>query len=282
MQVRGVILVTIALFLGISVFVIHLLAMCSPHWKITKRDRAPAMEPVSYGLWERCEHFNITVVKQGVTLGTRQRVQICWPNRYMRYSPDKYHTCHNFRRQCPVMNKDQLPEGCSCHYLPSAKALQWLTVLAAVFLILGLLLLYLKTIASPQNDSALIVLGYGPFICFLLALLLMSTGLILLGAYLRRDTYEDFSFPLESISNVTKRLESFDLHSLRNFAKYQEATVSRELYNKAKNELINDANTHYHTAIGRGTIYEIIATGLVFVVTALAFWLASVSRSEDI
>jgi hypothetical protein len=111
------------------------------------------MTPVSYGLWERCEYANITIMKQGIALGIRPNVQLCRPNRYMRYSPDKFDTCYYIRRNCPVTTAVQLPEGCSCRYLPSAKGLQWLTVLAAICLVIGLLLLYLKVIVSPANGS---------------------------------------------------------------------------------------------------------------------------------
>jgi len=221
-QVRGVLLITLALFLGIAALILHLKAMCSPQWKITKRDRDPIMAPVSYGLWQRCESINATIIKQGVALGLRHNVQQCYPNRYMRYSSDKFEPCYHIRRNCPVLQPSQIPEGCSCRYLPSAKGLQWLTVLAAVCLVLGLFLLYLKTITSPQNDSAVFVLSFGPFICFVLTLLLMVTGLILLGAYLRRDTYEDFNFPLQSVKDDSNRLQGFDLHALRNYAKIPE------------------------------------------------------------
>lgn len=111
------------------------------------------MAPVSYGLWERCEHVNFTVIKQGVALGIRPHIQICVPNRYMRYSPAKFPTCYQIRRNCPVIASDSLPEGCSCRYLPSANGLQWLTILAAIFLVFGLLLLYLNTISSGENSS---------------------------------------------------------------------------------------------------------------------------------
>jgi hypothetical protein len=109
------------------------------------------MAPVDYGLWQRCEYTNITIMKQGVALGVRPNVQVCRPNRYMRYSVDNFDLCYHIRRNCPVTEPSQLPKGCSCRYLPSAKGLQWLTLLAAGCLILGLLLLYLKIITSPQN-----------------------------------------------------------------------------------------------------------------------------------
>ncbi|CAF0766158.1 unnamed protein product [Rotaria sordida] len=281
MQIRSVVLVTLALFLGIAALVLHLLAMCSPRWKITKRDRAPIMAPVSYGLWQRCEYANITIMKQGIALGIRPNVQICRPNRYMRYSSDNFDTCYHIRRNCPVTEQEQLPEGCLCRYLPSAKGLQWLTVLAAIFLVLGLLLLYLKTIASPQNDVAVLLIGFGPFICFLLALLLMSTALILVGTYLRRDTYEDYTFPLTSVATDAKDVQGFDLHSLRNYAKRYESKFTHDQYVNAENELRTDAHTHYHTTIGWATGFEIIATVLVFFVTALTFLLVQSSRSDD-
>lgn len=109
------------------------------------------MAPVSYGLWQRCENVDTQIIKQGVTIGTRKNVQICWPNLYMRYPPEKFDICYSNRRSCPVLDKDHLPEGCTCRYLPSTQGLQWLTILAVAFIIFGLLLLYLKTIASAQN-----------------------------------------------------------------------------------------------------------------------------------
>jgi hypothetical protein len=90
-------------------------------------------------------------MKQGLALGVRPNVQLCRPNRYMRYSPDNYETCYTIRRNCPLPDHAHTHEGCSCRYLPSAKGLQWLTVLAAICLVIGLLILYLKLITSPQN-----------------------------------------------------------------------------------------------------------------------------------
>ncbi|CAF1267233.1 unnamed protein product [Adineta steineri] len=281
MQIRGVMVVSIALFLGIAALILHLLAMCSPRWKITKRDREPTMAPVSYGLWERCEYTNLTIMKQGVALGVRPNVRICRPNRYMRYSPEDFEKCYYIRRNCPVVEKSELPKECSCRYLPSARALQWLTILSAVFLVFGLLLLYLKTITSPQNESANLVLSFGPFVCFILVLLLMVTTLIVVGAYLRRDTYEDYTFPLTTVSNNTQHLQGFDLHSLRNYAKFHQSTFSNDQFAAAKNELFLDANTHYHTNIGWATGFEIIATVLIFLVTAVTFLLGTISRSEN-
>ncbi|UJR24920.1 hypothetical protein I4U23_006284 [Adineta vaga] len=273
MRAQGVVLVTIALFVGIAGLVLHLLALCSPHWRITKRDLEPIMEPVSYGLWERCEYVNMTIIKQGVALGIRPHVQTCRPNLYMRYTPETFLTCYNIRRNCPVIQKNQIPSGCVCRYLSSDRALQWLTVIAAIFLILGLLLLYLKTIAQPLNESAVLLLSYAPFVCFLLALVSMATSLILIGAFLRRDSYEDYSFPLKSVSNNSIAPLNFDLHSLRNYAKFYEKSFTRDQHIAAEKELRDDAHTHYHTVIGRATIFEIIATALIALLPSLHSYL---------
>lgn len=59
-----------------------------------------------------------------------------------------------------------------------------------------------------------------------------------------------------------------------------EATFSRDRHVEAEKELRADADTHYHTVIGRATIYEIIATALVFVITAVTFWFGTVATRE--
>ncbi len=62
---------------------------------------------------------------------------------------------------------------------------------------------------------------------------------------------------------------------------YSGGKLSPKNYLAAENELREDANTHYHTIIGRATIYEIIATVLILINTALTFWLITLSRLED-
>lgn len=60
------------------------------------------------------------------------------------------------------------------------------------------------------------------------------------------------------------------------------ATFTKERYTAAMNELVTDANTHYHTAIGWATGFEIIATALIFIVTALTFLLDTASKSDNL
>lgn len=58
--------------------------------------------------------------------------------------------------------------------------------------------------------------------------------------------------------------------------------ISHEVFAEAENELLTDANTHYHTNIGKATGFEILATVLISLVTAITFLLASASRSDDV
>jgi hypothetical protein len=58
------------------------------------------------------------------------------------------------------------------------------------------------------------------------------------------------------------------------------STFPHDIYLAAKQELLDDANTHYHTNIGWATYFEIIATVLVLIATALTFYIGANSRSE--
>lgn len=283
MAVRGVTFITAALAVGIAALVLHLLALCSPQWKVTERVIEPIMPPVTYGLWQRCEYENKSLTEQGVAVGVRLNVPICYPNRYLRYSPSSYRTCNFYRNKCPVMNKNDLLKECSCRYLPSSKALQWLTVLAAICLVLGLILLYFKAIATPQNNSAAFVLSHGPFICFFLTLLLLVTGLILFGSYFRRYTYEGYFFPLEAEKYSKYNIPSvtYNAYSIRQYAKTNESKLTNDDVSQIVKELIANGNSHYKTRIGRATVYEIISTILVLIGTALTFWLVKLTASDE-
>ena len=116
---------------------------------------------------------------------------------------------------------------------------------------------------------------------------------------LRRDTYEDYTFPLKTVANFTGRPQAFDLHSLRNFAKHNskiiivgkqsllsvlillEERFSHDAYVSAERELRDDANMTYHTNIGWATRFEILATVLIFIVTGATFLLGSMLRSDS-
>ncbi|CAF0893229.1 unnamed protein product [Didymodactylos carnosus] len=283
MRIKGVVLLTLALFLGLGGLVLHLLAIFTTKWKITKRDKDPPLAPISYGLWERCEMQNVTFQKQGLPINQRA-TYVCLPNRYLRYSADHNNECFHRRRECGLYSSQTLPDGCKCRYLPSTKGLQWLTILAAIVLIIGLLLLYMKLIATPQNESAAFLLGFAPFLFILMAFLFMLTTLILLGSYLRRDSYEEFQFPLNTIDNNSTNTQnrlSFNLHGLKNYIRRHNDQFTRERARLANAELLSTINDTYHTVIGWSTGFEIIALVLVFGSAVLAFLLALASKSEE-
>lgn len=103
-------------------------------------------------------------------------------------------------------------------------------------------------------------------------------------------------------------MQSFDLYSLRNYGKYyrkssviqwfrtssqlfrwshwfvfvEESTFNDQRFAEAEKELRDDADTHYHTNIGRAAIFEILTTAIIFIVTGLTFFIGSTSRSNDI
>jgi hypothetical protein len=60
------------------------------------------------------------------------------------------------------------------------------------------------------------------------------------------------------------------------------STYPKDVYLAAVKELRKTANEHYHTAIGWATGFEIIATVLIFIVTAITFLLGTASRAVDI
>jgi len=60
------------------------------------------------------------------------------------------------------------------------------------------------------------------------------------------------------------------------------STFPKDRYLAAVKELRKTANEHYHTAIGWAAGFEIIATVLIFIVTAITFLLGTASRAVDI
>ncbi|CAF0892969.1 unnamed protein product [Didymodactylos carnosus] len=285
MRVKGVILITLALFLGLGGLILHLLAIFTTKWKITKRDKDPPLAPISYGLWQRCEMQNVTFSKQAVGINARE-TYVCMPNRYLRYNSEHNAECFYRRRECGLYSANSIPADCRCRYLPSTKGLQWLTILAAISLVLGLLLLYLKLIATAQNGSAAFLLGFAPFIFIFLAFLFILTTLILFGSYLRRDSYEEFQFPLNTLKNLDDSTNQnrlgFNLHGLKNYIRRHPELFDREKARATIDELLTTINDTYHTVIGWSAGFEIIALILVLGSTVLAFLLAMGSKSEDV
>ena len=113
---------------------------------------------------------------------------------------------------------------------------QWFSLLAAVFLLLTIFIFYLRLIASPQNGlfveidtrhlclllllaSASFLLTFAPMGLLSFALLVMLVTMILLGAYLRRNEYEDYDvkLPKTFFEPMNEAPETVNLYRLKAF-----------------------------------------------------------------
>ncbi|CAF0892986.1 unnamed protein product [Didymodactylos carnosus] len=231
MRIKGVIIITLALLLGIAALIFHFLAMFTKRWKVA--------------------------IPKGV-----QNISNNNPHYYG----------FIYRHLCSSLTKVVHP--CTCDYIPSTKGLQWCCILAALYLILGILVLYLKLIAAPQNASAAFLLGFVPVSLIFIALLFMLTTLILVGAYLRRDEYEDYdvilsSIPAEESVNYYRLTQYFKLNNKQN-----------ALYKQAQTEFKAYHQNNYDAHIGWSTSFEIVAFVLTFLVFMLAIFLALAKTEE--
>ncbi|CAF0893211.1 unnamed protein product [Didymodactylos carnosus] len=302
-RIKGVIIITLALLLGITALIFHFLAMFTKRWKVTIPKGVQNISnnnPHYYGLWERCQYMDISfatpvVIKSSSTniinfdTGTPTiRNFVCRPNTYLRYKSKDIDTeiCFIYRHLCSSLTNVIHP--CTCNYLPSTKGLQWCCILAAIFMILGLLLLYLKLIAIPQHDMLAFLLNFTPILFIFFSILFMLTTLILIGAYLRRDEYEDYDVVLSSILTG----ESVNLYRLKQYFQLNKRkilTYNNEFKMIIHHFYILDQDTFYKQAIeefktyhlnnydahiGWSTGFEIIALVSAFLVLVLSLELA--------
>lgn len=148
-------------------FVFHITAMGFHHWK-EAHEKNPVTGTVSYlsfGLFTRCLETNVT------------KGQSCAPNLFTEPG------CSNAICLYKVSN-----ESCSCDYLPSSKGIAACAIIAAIFLGLALILLFLQSI-NDSNESRIVAILFGfiPLFLLLLTWIFILITLILVGSYLSRD-----------------------------------------------------------------------------------------------
>ena len=138
---------------------------------------------------------------------------VCRPNTYLRYNiynQEITKTCYESRHQCSSIIG--VHPDCHCRYLRVTQIQQGCCILAGTFLFIAILVSYLKLIAAPENSlflfsyksefillylgSARLFLTFAPIVLLSLVLLLMVITMILVGAYLRRNEYEDYDIKL--------------------------------------------------------------------------------------
>ncbi|CAF0776289.1 unnamed protein product [Rotaria sordida] len=76
---------------------------------------------------------------------------------------------------------------CPCDYLPSTKGIAACTIIAAIFLGLTIIILFIHSINTSETRSIGMFLSVLPLILLLLAFAFILTALILVGSYLSRD-----------------------------------------------------------------------------------------------
>lgn len=125
---------------------------------IPRRSRGPNDQTRYYGLWSRCQYSNTSFVIPDISSQPNIENFVCRPNFYIRYDTTNEQLnqiCYESRHQCSSIIG--VHPDCKCKYLHSNQIQQWSTILASVFLLLTIIILYLKLIASPQTSSYLFI-----------------------------------------------------------------------------------------------------------------------------
>jgi len=152
-------------------FIFHVTAMGHHHWKkATVRDTASGtaygFNYTSIGLFTRCEPAD------------GFRLETCFPNMYPMND-----SC-NPRTTCWAKDPDS---SCACDYLPSTKGIAACTIIAAIFLGLAIIILFVDSINTKETRSVGLILSLLPLILLLLACIFIFIALVLVGSYLSRD-----------------------------------------------------------------------------------------------
>ncbi|CAF1202804.1 unnamed protein product [Adineta steineri] len=276
MRIRAVLVLTFALFFAISALIFHFLAMFSKRWVVAvpRKPRGPNDQIHYYGLWTRCQYSNTSFVIPDISSQPNIENFVCRPNTYLRYdssNQDITKKCYESRHQCSSIIGVHL--DCRCEYLSITKIQQCCTILAAICLLIAIFVFYLKIIASPQNAIAARILIFTPMILLSLALVLMFTTIILLGAYLRRNEYEDYDIklPKEILHRLPMQPESFNLYRLKTFLKTQEDLSLRR---QAISVFKSIHKERFYARIDWSAGAEIIAIILTFITHILSVFLA--------
>lgn len=163
-----------ALFiLAVTALIVHLIAMGQNHWK--QADAKPNQLPdflygrnrTTVGLFTRCEPDDLA------------QVETCFPNLY----PGTESPCFSWTDCQPR----EYNATCQCDFLPSTKATAACAIIAAIFLGLAVILLFLQSISSSESRILGLLFGFVPLILLFLAFVFMLITLILVGSFLSRD-----------------------------------------------------------------------------------------------
>lgn len=157
--------------LVVFAFIFHVTAMGHPRWK--KADARNSTSVNNYG---------ITRTTIGIftrcTVSPTFKEETCFPNLF----PNN--------QNCSIENvclARQTNSTCSCDFLPSTKGIAACSIIAAIFLGLTIVILFVHSISTSETRTIGLVLGLFPLILLLLAFIFILITLILVGSYLSRD-----------------------------------------------------------------------------------------------
>lgn len=157
--------------LVVFAFIFHVTAMGYHHWKKaearnTTFSTAYGINFITIGLFTRC------------ISDPTYKMETCVPNIF----PNT--------KSCGTLN-DCLARtsntSCSCDFLPSTKGIAACSIIAAIFLGLTIIILFIDSISTSKTRTIGLFLGFLPLILLLLAVIFILIALILVGSYLSRD-----------------------------------------------------------------------------------------------
>jgi hypothetical protein len=155
--------------LVVFAFIFHINAMGHHHWKKATARQNP-QNYTTIGLFTRC------------IPSENNKTETCFPNLYPGNTACNWYDC------LPRAALDT----CQCDFLPSTKGIASCTIIAAVFLGLAILILFIHSIKTTETRSIGLFLTYFPVFLLLLAFIFILIALILVGCYLSRDIMYTF------------------------------------------------------------------------------------------
>jgi hypothetical protein len=148
-------------------FIFHVNAMGHHHWKkaTSRYYNRTDFNYTTIGLFTQC------IPSQS------NNTETCFPNMYPKNTSCYWSDCLS----------RYVSADCQCDFSSSTKGIASCAIIAAIFLGLAIIILFIHSIKTTAARSIELFLGLFPFISLLLALIFILITLILVGSYLSRD-----------------------------------------------------------------------------------------------
>jgi len=175
--------------LVVFAFIFHVTAMGYNHWKkatVINSTVIPDFNYTTIGLFTRCTTSNII------------KTETCFPNLYPGNGSCSW-------SQCLLRSGNA---DCQCDFLPSTKGIAACAIIAAVFLGLAIIILFIHSIKTSETRSIGLFLGLFPLFLLFFAFVFILIALILVGSYLSRDmmsTFQNSTSTYNTLGNSLKK-----------------------------------------------------------------------------